>query len=160
MGWISRYRHGRGFGVHSPFAYRLITEVLRQKLPYYDWDHVTGRHERMLYRLACRFRPASICAPAPLASVIMMAEPSATNVTPDRAAMIVTDCDIDADLAADALRRGAIMYIYGHHHKMLIERLLPTLSDLGHGMVFDNESDIALIVPDRKLPFQIFTARF
>lgn len=160
MGWISRYRHGRGFGVHSPFAYRLITEVLRETLPYYDWDRVTGRHERMLYRIACRFRPASICAPAPLASVIMMASPSTITAAPDRGDMIVNDCDIDPALAADALRRGAILYIYGHHHKMLIQQLLPTLSDLGHGMVFDNENDIAIIVPDHKLPFQVFTARF
>ena len=26
------WRHGRGFGIHSPFAFRFITEVLRQKL--------------------------------------------------------------------------------------------------------------------------------
>ncbi len=160
MGWVSRYRHGKGFGVHSPFAYRLITEVLREKLPYYDWDRVSGRHERLLYRLACRFRPAEISAPAHLASVIMMAEPSARVGTPDRAGMIVADCDFDHASASDALRRGAILYIYGHHHKELVESLLPTLSDLGHGMVFDNESDIAIIVPDRKLPFQVFTARF
>ena len=34
LGWFQRLRHGRGFGVHSPWAYRFIREVLRERLPY------------------------------------------------------------------------------------------------------------------------------
>lgn len=29
--WYKNWRHGRGFGVHSPLAYRLVSEVLRPR---------------------------------------------------------------------------------------------------------------------------------
>ena len=32
--WLQRLRHGRGFGVHSPFAFAFITEVLRESKTY------------------------------------------------------------------------------------------------------------------------------
>lgn len=38
--WLSRIRHRCGYGVHSPFAYRFITEVLYEDLPYYAYDEL------------------------------------------------------------------------------------------------------------------------
>ncbi len=32
--WYKRWRHGRGFGVHSPLAYALVSEVLRKQRGY------------------------------------------------------------------------------------------------------------------------------
>lgn len=160
MGWVSRYRHGRGFGVHSPFAYRLITEVLREKLPYYDWDRIKGKQERLLYRLACRFRPETVSAPAPLADIVRLAESKTHPTSPGNAAFVVMDsCDKPSDALA-AVQRGAILIIFCNHHKRLVDSILPTLADLGYGMVFDNESDTVLIVANPKLPFQVFKTRF
>lgn len=36
--WLLRFRHRKGYGVHSPFAFRLITEVIYADDPYYDYD--------------------------------------------------------------------------------------------------------------------------
>lgn len=160
MGWISRYRHGRGFGVHSPFAYRLITEVLREKLPYYDWGSIKGKQERLLYRLACRFRPETVSAPAPLADIVRLAEPKAHPTSIDKAAFVVIDTSDKPDAILATLKRGATLIILCNHHKRLVDSILPTLADLGYGMVFDNESDTALIVANPKLPFQVFKTRF
>ncbi len=33
--WIKRFRKRKGYGVHSPFAFQLITQVINQKTPYY-----------------------------------------------------------------------------------------------------------------------------
>ena len=39
---FKRWRHGRGFGIHSPFAYSFVKETLRQKLPYYAYELIDG----------------------------------------------------------------------------------------------------------------------
>lgn len=160
MGWVSRYRHGRGFGVHSPFAYRLITEVLRETLPYYDWDRVTSRRHRLLYRLLCRFRPNAVSAPPSLEAIVKMASPSAALVSPGEADFLVIDSNDNQDIAAAILRCGGILLIFSRSHKLLLQSLLPVLESRGHGMVFDNERDTALIVPSPRLPFQVFNVRF
>ena len=36
--WIKRFRKRKGYGVHSPFAFQLITQVINQKTPYYAFD--------------------------------------------------------------------------------------------------------------------------
>ena len=38
--WINRNRHNRGFGIQSPSAFFFITQVLREKLPYYAYDEL------------------------------------------------------------------------------------------------------------------------
>ena len=39
--WLSRFRHRCGYGVHSPFAFNLITQVIYESTPYYKYkDHV------------------------------------------------------------------------------------------------------------------------
>ncbi|MCH5224833.1 MAG: hypothetical protein J1D77_02495 [Muribaculaceae bacterium] len=61
-----RWRHSKGFGVHSPYAYRFVTEVLRPgNYGYYAYREIEGttrekeknslnfiRHVRFLIRLA------------------------------------------------------------------------------------------------------------
>lgn len=64
-GWLTyplRLRTSKGFGVHSPFAFRLIREVIEERLPYYDYAGINRMHSdvsceslRLLYRVAARF---------------------------------------------------------------------------------------------------------
>lgn len=54
-----RFRHKRGYGVHSPFVYDLIANVIKEKAVYYDFDRiefmgVIREKERKLYRLLFR----------------------------------------------------------------------------------------------------------
>lgn len=55
MGLIHRYctalaRHHRsaGFGVHSPFAYQFVLNVLHERLPYYDYETIEELHRAAL----------------------------------------------------------------------------------------------------------------
>lgn len=35
--WLSRFRYRCGYGVHSPFAFSLITDVIYEYTPYYAY---------------------------------------------------------------------------------------------------------------------------
>lgn len=66
--WVRRFRHRRGYGVHSPFAFALITGVVYERGEYYAYrplralrQGVAGelreRDDRLMLRLANAFRP-------------------------------------------------------------------------------------------------------
>lgn len=38
--WLRRFRHRCGYGVHSPFAFRFITDILYMNLPYYAYEEL------------------------------------------------------------------------------------------------------------------------
>lgn len=72
--WCLRFRHRRGYGVHSPFAFGLITDVILESLPYYAYGELKEvrrslpkgtkvypeRVDRLLFRLVNRFSPQRI----------------------------------------------------------------------------------------------------
>ena len=71
--WCRRFRHRRGYGVHSPFAFGLITDVIYERRPYYAYQelealrraakgHLTypERVDKLLFRLVNRFSPQRI----------------------------------------------------------------------------------------------------
>lgn len=72
--WLSRFRHRCGYGVHSPFAFSFITDVIYERHPYYAyseldrmlpvsmrWRRRKGLH--LLLRLANRLQPDIIVLP-------------------------------------------------------------------------------------------------
>ena len=67
--WINRKRHNRGFGIQSPSAFFFITEVLRERLPYYAYRHLdrsverrggmSVKHARELFRITNYMQPCN-----------------------------------------------------------------------------------------------------
>jgi hypothetical protein len=74
--WLSRFRYRCGYGVHSPFAFSLITDVIYEKMPYYaysslkkeqkkmirerGWTKGSQKVNRFLFRLVNRVQPDTI----------------------------------------------------------------------------------------------------
>ena len=70
-----RWRHGRGFGVHSPFAYRVVTDILHpaRGCEYYSMKRLnylirhypsrTRRFCRLLFRMAARLPITTLLIP-------------------------------------------------------------------------------------------------
>lgn len=65
---LTRWWRGRGFGVHSPFAYKFITETLHCPYAYYAYqpiaDEARTRREmedaERLFRIVLHFRPRRV----------------------------------------------------------------------------------------------------
>lgn len=76
----------RGFTVHSPFAYRFIKLVVREKLPYYAFRQIRDPYDRLLFRTAVYFHPSLISVSGPHAAhaleILRQALPNA-QVVPD-----------------------------------------------------------------------------
>ncbi len=98
--WLERLRHKRGFGVHSAFAYRMVTDVIRplKVYGYYGYHQIDCAEEgnahlirtengilrasavaRMLLRLAVALRPKNILVSRNLPGVITRALRSADS---------------------------------------------------------------------------------
>ena len=55
--WL-RWRHRHGFGIHSPWAYELVTEALCSKSQFYKFAELEGTEsDRQLFRLFVWLRP-------------------------------------------------------------------------------------------------------
>lgn len=164
QGILSRFRcwrHGRGFGIHSPFAYTLITEVLRQRYPYYGYADISpDRRIRLLFRLVTHFRPKSVMIvssqPRLLEGAVRRASSRTVIGAPD-ADFVVADA---ADCTPDTL--GALV-VTGV--RMLILNALPETAALISaampcGMLFDNRRGTLFAAVLPYLPRQTFEVRF
>ena len=98
--WIRRFRHRRGYGVHSPFAYSFLRGVVYERGTYYAYAALDGLHpwwvrwlkayplqcSRLLFRLANYVHPHTIVllGDRPTERAYMAAAvPTARWVTPD-----------------------------------------------------------------------------
>lgn len=159
---LRHWRTAKGFGVHSPFAYHFITRVLRERLPYYDFERlpevegaIATRYARLLYRLTDYFSPASanvVGVHAESARRIMqMAEP----------AVRFTDTATGADMIVCAggcnltLTDAPVAVIFSNKRSE-ITRLTNLVTG---GMTFSN-GHILIIVRRPGLPRQDFRLRF
>ena len=72
--WLARFRHRCGYGVHSPFAFRFITDVIYEQHPYYTYRELDRRLPlamrlrrrkglHLLLRLANHLQPDTIVLP-------------------------------------------------------------------------------------------------
>lgn len=133
MEWYRRLRHTYGFGVHSPFAYMLVKEVVRPgKVAWYgyadidaamagNFDLKVRRESRMLLRLVCCLRPESVFLPLGIHPAYHAALAHADSRTPilrkpkeaSKARMICTHGEfVPEHLLAEALQHpGAIVAI-------------------------------------------------
>lgn len=120
MGWLKKLRTSRGFGVHSPFAFYLITGVIRQKeAQYYAYQELdalcegdygegsgcTAAEARLLLRLVCHFRPGAVMvsgvAVAPVSAILKEGAPHALRLPAKAEAVAEAPADAPVMVIAD-----------------------------------------------------------
>lgn len=78
---LKRYHRSKGHGIHSPFAFSFTVKVLHERCAYYAYDDIdrwrreaislargrsrhpriiSAKHARLLFRVACYFRPRTV----------------------------------------------------------------------------------------------------
>ncbi len=157
--WWQRLRHSRGFGVHSPFAFRFITEVLNPPRGYRYYAEDTSRtdDERILARLKGFFAPARIHFAGRRAEALRAKGEASTEIS--EAELIVVDLANGCPAAIQArLERGGCVVLAFNHGRG--RRLAPLLQTMTRGMSFINASSRAVIVADTRLPRQDFRVRW
>lgn len=112
--WINRMRHNRGFGVQSPTAFFFVTQVLKEKLPYYAYGQIDriatqcGTHSkkmcRRLFRVANHLLPKSIIAIGSEATAPLCALAAAASTA--RVALISTGSPLPQAAAQYLAGRG------------------------------------------------------
>ena len=168
FGWYLRWRHGKGFGVHSPFAFDFLRSELRapRGYAYYDYDSLPESDiysrdtMRLLYRVLLRLRPQRICiigCDRALADIVSRACPYARQASVTEADMLIVANEKDA-IAAQAQANLLILPPYGRTKMRLWHSKLRSAQ---RGMSFGCRHSRALIfVANPKLPRQDFDIRF
>lgn len=84
---LLRWWRSRGHGIHSPYAYRLVTSVLPERGRYHAYDEIEKMSDpsrlKLLFRLVCEFKPATVLdmmIDDEEKEVILMADPRITFV--------------------------------------------------------------------------------
>ncbi len=171
MGLIRRYkrwRHGRGFGVHSPFAYHFVTEVLR--LPriygYYAYRDVASLYREcrpslspaeaiLIFRVLNELRPATIAVSARaedrgfFAGIAKKAVPTCT----------IVDENAEFLLSAGGGSCGFHTAASGYFTDCHTEAFGRMSAALRSGHIYVSGSR-AVIVAREGLPRQVFDVRF
>jgi len=113
---LSRFRYRCGYGVHSPFAFSLITDVIYEKMPYYaydllkveqkkrittqGWEKGIPRINRLLFRLVNKVQPATIIEvgkPSAASLYLQSAKPSAGYLFASDLSELFLDVDTPVD---------------------------------------------------------------
>ena len=92
--WINRQRHNRGYGVQSPSSFFFVTQVLKERLPYYAYpileeiakeEKNSAKRLKEVFRITTHHNPAnSIAIGSPSAACAMAtAKPSALLASHD-----------------------------------------------------------------------------
>lgn len=128
--WLSRFRYRCGYGVHSPFAFSLITDVVYEKMPYYayqslqkeqkkmsrerGWTKGTKKVNRFLFRLVNKVQPATIVevgCPSAASLYLQSAKPSAEYLFASDLSELFLDVGVPVDF----------LYLNDYRHPELLE---------------------------------------
>lgn len=147
--WLQRFRNRCGYGVHSPFAFELITCVIYEKGQYYAYDYIEGnaakannpaqaeelskraiKVNRLLFRLANRVQPDVIVdagTPGLSASYLQAARRKATYMAIGNLDKAPFDSSLNVDF----------LYLHNYKDPAFVEKAFYTfLSNISSKSVF------------------------
>lgn len=138
--WLFRFRHRCGYGVHSPFAFDLITGVIYENTPYYKykdlaaeqkrripekdkrWKYESKKVKQFLFRLVNYVQPATIVDAGTLSASALYL----------KAAKEGADYLPASDLSELFLESGVpvdFLYLHDYRHPEFVEEVFRICAD-------------------------------
>lgn len=164
MGWLSRHRHRKGFGVHSPFAYRVVKDIIApsRKYRYYAEEAIAGydspsrqitRLALMVHRLVGRYNyRIKVSALSPSVETLMRyaAETASRVPSADASVLLITSAPFRTDTLTRVSQDGITLLILSP-----FELAAPPRT----GVLF-HDTRAALYFPYEKTAFVAYDIRF
>lgn len=167
-----RWRHTRGYGVHSTFAYRLLTEAITCPYAYYGYSDVnrmfdprqrhsrTAERARLVLRLAAWLRPDSYALTDSRAAVLKTAmrvgHKAAKPVAVANSSLVISpNGGQSLDALASAVVRGASVVAF----EISEEASRSLVDKLTEGVAFIAR-DALILVPRPQTAKAVYTANF
>lgn len=152
MGWWSRQRHRRGFGIHSPFAFRFVNDCLCESAQYCGYARLP-ENQWLLFRLAAWLQPKATSAigGADASGALRACPPRADRkaspwVGLDAVDLVVADARDGIAEAVAAVGRGAAAYVTmcGNADR---DALRGAIDAAGRGQTYANRSGTVIALP-------------
>lgn len=168
--YFTRWRHGRGFGVHSPLAYDLLTNVLNAPEAYYGDAYIETLFDtpgeihrgRALLRLVAKFRPGIVFFGPGVsrhwADIVRRADSrikTAGKGIPADMYVVTDPC-----FEPPASHPCVTVYLVRHHGDYRRDDTADDLANRQGPVVVDNAKDMAVAVRRRGLSAKTVYARF
>ncbi len=140
--WLRRVRHRCGYGVHSPFAFRFLTDVVYEREAYYAyreldamlsarWRFRRRKGLHLLFRLTNYVQPSTITVPADCSQVRRYVQAACPHAVLEETFSVgETDlCILLApdDVAARMKQGGVLVLNQLHHHRDWFRNLPATV---------------------------------
>lgn len=167
--WPKRRWRTLGFGVHSPFAFKFLTTVVRQQDSYYNYTLLRELNRPMpfkylalIFRCICHFKPGSvgiIGRSDELAQVVRAADSRCTISgipRPDTAFFIINDPTSDI---SGIIRPESVVIVTNLQRKQAALFWKRTNMAMKNGMSFD-DGKIGIACMFSHLPRQTFKIAF
>lgn len=173
-----RWRHSKGYGVHSPFAYKIVTEVISPgKYGYYGYHEIdriaakrksgylSGRDLKLLLRLSIalhskeivgtsdesqELRKVAKCAGASFREV---KEGKIFSATPGL--LVITPAITSPKIVSNAINHGYALIAFDPSEKVKDEILKPLI----HGVLFHG-TRIFVLIPREEMEYVDYTIKF
>lgn len=168
MGFLADMRHGRGFGVHSPWAYTMVMDVLRQKAAYYRYGDVDAlfarkadrRVARAVFRILVSLRPGKVTVAGPPEWEKVVGYAGSAAADGPELLLVANPDSTDAKSIIDRIGPdGIAVIIRNSGYENLISELNSILPHT-HGYILDTVRSLAIINLRHDLPRQYLRARW
>lgn len=178
--WVKRYWRSKGFGIHSPFAYMFVTEIVHCPYLYYAYDDIADGYRdrfdknlfndsKLLHRIVARFDITKAVVPSDAESMLLNAIKRANSRTKivdkveyqsNQVIYLSSDktnlkCDIDRLMEQDMI----FVLFRGIDKDAVFRQMYEQMSRcLKNGVVLEDLNK-AIIVVNKKMPKMHYDVR-